>query len=846
MNDGDEGNRVIHCNSNRIGFLNQSGSWGAWLDDGNNWYAAGALYAPIFYDSENTAFYLDPSGASNIRNLYIGDAGSSWSDPGGWGTQITFSNGPHTKLVLQARTPGISAGMYVHTPGSVYIGSYSGHDVALMRAESARMIIYSSYTYAYGYLQAADSLRAPIFYDSDDTGYYADFNSTSNSAIRVRGGMLMGPNPTWGAYLQVGGNGHVSGEYANVVTTNGNLHLDSAAGRAIYLNNYANGIIYFNGGTYYISSNGSYYNGRSELVTINYNNNSDSTYQLLWGSGNSVYGTAQVYVNPNSDNIYTGGYRGSTNVGGTGEASWHPAGIYAGSTQWLYGTMYKNNSAIYDVSEMTVSSNISITGSNNAPINITGAAHKYLTINPGNGYEAMVRYIGGSGSSWYVGKRTSGQLVGTQSFHFYSEEAGATVGGIDPSGNMMATGSMRAPIFYDSGDTGYYLDPNDTSNLWRFTEATLNRHSLNSKQVNSPWSTRASQGSLYQTGAMGWGQVDLNVIASNWGSGFFDTWSSPANGPGASGHYVGMQAFHYNNSDSARFHGWQMACAQEANNRWFWRSAWDSPRSWVEMIHSGNIGSQTVSRSDGALKLWAESHPTDYYVRANWTGSYWQLTSNHPSGVQVAYANDSGYSSSSGTASRANRANGNFYIDDNFGNTVVGVYTSTRLQGVWAMGDAYKLAADGSSSSNHYGIAWSHPNAGGSAARLTSHGMLIQAAGNTWTAISDSIWCIGDITAFSDARVKTNIEVIDNPLERLSKVRGVTFNRTDLEHKDKRYAGVIAQEMREALPEVVTEDGNGELSVSYGNTVSLLIESIKAQQVQIEELKAEVKKLRGE
>jgi hypothetical protein len=45
---------------------------------------------------------------------------------------------------------------------------------------------------------------------------------------------------------------------------------------------------------------------------------------------------------------------------------------------------------------------------------------------------------------------------------------------------------------------------------------------------------------------------------------------------------------------------------------------------------------------------------------------------------------------------------------------------------------------------------------------------------------------------------------------------------------------------------VVTEDGNGELSVSYGNTVSLLIESIKAQQVQIEELKAEVKKLRGE
>jgi uncharacterized protein (UPF0218 family) len=124
--------------------------------------------------------------------------------------------------------------------------------------------------------------------------------------------------------------------------------------------------------------------------------------------------------------------------------------------------------------------------------------------------------------------------------------------------------------------------------------------------------------------------------------------------------------------------------------------------------------------------------------------------------------------------------------------------------------------------------------------------MLIQIAGRTKTAISTSIWCIGDIIAFSDARVKANVEVIDNPLERLSKVRGVTFTRTDLEDPTKRYTGVIAQEMREALPEAVSENSNGELSVSYGNTVGLLIESIKAQQAQIEELKLEIKKLKGE
>jgi hypothetical protein len=218
------------------------------------------------------------------------------------------------------------------------------------------------------------------------------------------------------------------------------------------------------------------------------------------------------------------------------------------------------------------------------------------------------------------------------------------------------------------------------------------------------------------------------------------------------------------------------------------------------------------------------------YNNGAYSGSGWV----EPSDLGVRYA------SSAGTASRANRANGNMYIDDNFGNTVVGVYSAARLQGVFAMGDAYKLAADGTSASNHYGIAWSHPNHGGTASNLSDHGMLIQTAGITRAAISTSIWCQGDITAYSDARVKDNVKVIDNPLERIKKVRGVTFTRNDFDDKEKRYAGVIAQEIREALPEVVTENGEGFLSVSYGNTVSLLIECIKEQQTQIDELKSEI------
>jgi hypothetical protein len=49
--------------------------------------------------------------------------------------------------------------------------------------------------------------------------------------------------------------------------------------------------------------------------------------------------------------------------------------------------------------------------------------------------------------------------------------------------------------------------------------------------------------------------------------------------------------------------------------------------------------------------------------------------------------------------------------------------------------------------------------------------------------------------------------------------------------------------MREALPEVVSENSEGNLSVSYGNSIALLIECIKEQQTQIEELKDLVTKL---
>jgi hypothetical protein len=69
MNDGDEGSRIIHCNSNRIGFLNQASSWGSYCNDNGSWESDVAMYAPIFYDTADTGYYLDPNATSNLNNV---------------------------------------------------------------------------------------------------------------------------------------------------------------------------------------------------------------------------------------------------------------------------------------------------------------------------------------------------------------------------------------------------------------------------------------------------------------------------------------------------------------------------------------------------------------------------------------------------------------------------------------------------------------------------------------------------------------------------------------------------------------------------------------------------------
>jgi hypothetical protein len=117
---------------------------------------------------------------------------------------------------------------------------------------------------------------------------------------------------------------------------------------------------------------------------------------------------------------------------------------------------------------------------------------------------------------------------------------------------------------------------------------------------------------------------------------------------------------------------------------------------------------------------------------------------------------------------------------------------------------------------------------------------ILRTVGRTNTYLTGTFTASADIIAYSDARIKTNIQTIDNALEKVISMRGVTYNRTDVEDKSEK-VGVIAQEIEQVLPQVVTKDDTGMLGVSYGNITAVLIEAIKEQQLKIEALENQIR-----
>lgn len=207
---------------------------------------------------------------------------------------------------------------------------------------------------------------------------------------------------------------------------------------------------------------------------------------------------------------------------------------------------------------------------------------------------------------------------------------------------------------------------------------------------------------------------------------------------------------------------------------------------FVQTANNSSLNGDTRNTL-GVTRLYRRDSNSDYSVQTYWTGSFWRIT---------------GYY-------------GDVYHQE----------CSVGRADAWSTARTLSLGGDASGS-----VAWD----GSANATLTVN--ISSIIGNL--NVQGSITATNDVTAFSDAVLKKDIEPITDALNKVNRIRGVTFTRLDME-EGQRYAGVIAQEIEEVLPEVVREGLNGLRTVAYGNIVSLLIEAIK-------ELSQEVKTLKGE
>jgi hypothetical protein len=138
-----------------------------WLNTAGSLWARGDMRSPIFYDSNDTGYYVDANSGSRLAHIFAGNVNSS--NDGGWNARFNLVGSAHARMDVVSNSDGIITTMYSHTGQGVgRVGTYSNHPLILMAdggQEGGR--VYNG------------SLRAPIFYDLNNTDYYLDPAGTS-------------------------------------------------------------------------------------------------------------------------------------------------------------------------------------------------------------------------------------------------------------------------------------------------------------------------------------------------------------------------------------------------------------------------------------------------------------------------------------------------------------------------------------------------------------------------------------------------------------------------------------------------------------------------------------------
>lgn len=239
------------------------------------------------------------------------------------------------------------------------------------------------------------------------------------------------------------------------------------------------------------------------------------------------------------------------------------------------------------------------------------------------------------------------------------------------------------------------------------------------------------------------------------------------------------------------------------------------------------MGGQTWENSDlGFLQLWGSTEDGNGWYLNN---AFLGVTSNGTeewASLSLMKTNISGQSSED-----------MIMLDGASGNIVS--QGEVQSNGIVVQGDLnqdhYNSIANGSISGgqNSYtdGYVLNHDSNNGSLFEMYSGGsMTINISGSDGTITATSV------NQTSDQRLKTNIQTLDNGLEKTIKMRGVTYNWIDDHKTQKTQTGLIAQEVEKVFPEFVHTDEKGMKSVNYAQMTAVLIEAVKELNSKIDDL----------
>ena len=451
---------------------------------------SGDYRAPIFYDSGNTAYYVDPAGTSNLGRAQLNN---------GTGTALYISTivaDTTTRDAIElfensGQATGRQAiswfnggqGYYKARMWTEVGGSYAATQFGIDVADNARTVATRFYIYNAD-VYANSSFRAPIFYDSNNTAYYVDPASTSLlNAINVYGGGLYDSQTGFRLTLP-GGAAYVTS--ASVVSGAIKVRLPPASLASNTMLGFDVDVYTYDGQSFTIRCGGYNYSdaGKSWINTFAYmlsGNRAalnvrfgwDGTSQCIWiGELGSSWSYPQVGVSN-----FVGGYSAYTaaNFASGWTVSFEASSFYSVSSSWtVYPFPYYSGQSATLYSSDSMRSPIFYDLNNTAYYLDAASTSRINSINYDNLYFASDTTYGLIGRNGYL-DTLNGR--GSDPLELCYYDGGPVKIGSGTNGSKALYASeVYSTIFYDSNNTSYYLDPASTTSLrtvgsWRADSA---------------------------------------------------------------------------------------------------------------------------------------------------------------------------------------------------------------------------------------------------------------------------------------------------------------------------------------------------------------------------------------